>query len=80
MILAEGGYQIAASDLQAPEQTVEISDRTAYNASKHSLVGLSRTLAAEWSGFVNGHTLSADGGWFGDGSWESLRRGMQGSL
>ncbi len=27
--------------------------------------------------FVNGHTLSADGGWFGDGSWESLRRRKQ---
>lgn len=117
-----------------------VSDRTAYNASKHGLVGLTRTLAAEWggrgvrvnavcpgwvktemddedqagggytdadiedrvpmgrfarpediaravafladpeqSGFVNGHTLSVDGGWFGDGSWESLRRRKQGS-
>jgi NAD(P)-dependent dehydrogenase (short-subunit alcohol dehydrogenase family) len=28
----------------------------------------------EQSGFVNGHTLSVDGGWFGDGGWESLRR------
>ena len=116
-----------------------ISDRAAYNASKHGLVGLTRTLAAEWggrgvrvnavcpgwvktemdeedqagggytdadiegrvpmgrfaspediaravafladpeqSGFVNGHTLSVDGGWFGDGSWESLRRRKQG--
>ncbi len=116
-----------------------ISDRAAYNASKHGLIGLTRTLAAEWggrgvrvnavcpgwvktemdeedqgaggytdadiegrvpmgrfatpedvaravafladpewSGFVNGHTLSVDGGWFGDGSWESLRRGKQG--
>ena len=116
-----------------------VSDRAAYNASKHGLVGLTRTLAAEWggrgvrvnavcpgwvktemdqedqgaggytdadiegrvpmgrfatpddvaravafladpewSGFVNGHTLSVDGGWFGDGSWESLRRGKQG--
>ena len=117
-----------------------ISDRAAYNASKHGLVGLTRTLAAEWggrgvrvnavcpgwvktemdeedqasgaggytdadiegrvpmgrfaspediaravafladpeqSGFVNGHTLSVDGGWFGDGSWESLRRRKQ---
>ncbi len=26
------------------------------------------------SGYVNGHTLSVDGGWFADGSWESLRR------
>ncbi len=115
-----------------------ISDRTAYNASKHGLIGLTRTLAAEWggrgvrvnavcpgwvktemdeedqgaggytdadiegrvpmgrfarpediaqavafladpdlSGFVNGHTLSVDGGWFGDGSWESLRNRKQ---
>jgi NAD(P)-dependent dehydrogenase (short-subunit alcohol dehydrogenase family) len=116
-----------------------VADRAAYNASKHGLVGLTRTLAAEWggrgvrvnavcpgwvktemdvedqagggytdediegrvpvgrfarpedvaravafladpeqSGFVNGHTLSVDGGWFGDGSWESLRRRKQG--
>ncbi len=32
-----------------------------------------------WSGFVNGHTLSVDGGWFADGSWEGLRRRKQGS-
>jgi len=117
-----------------------ISDRAAYNASKHALIGLTRTLAAEWggrgvrvnavcpgwvktemdeedqgaggytdadiegrvpmarfaapediaravaflaepewSGFVNGHTLSVDGGWFADGSWESLRRRKQSS-
>ncbi len=116
-----------------------VGDRAAYNASKHGLVGLTRTLAAEWggrgvranavcpgwvktemddedqagggytdrdiegrvpmarfatpedvaravafladpgwSGFVNGHTLSVDGGWFGDGSWESLRHRKQG--
>lgn len=116
-----------------------IGNRAAYNASKHGLVGLTRTLAAEWggrgvrcnavcpgwvkterdagdqasgdytdadiegrtpmgrfatpediaeavafladptaSGFVNGHTLSVDGGWYGDGSWESLRRTKQG--
>jgi NAD(P)-dependent dehydrogenase (short-subunit alcohol dehydrogenase family) len=116
-----------------------ISDRAAYNASKHGLIGLTRTLAAEWggrgvrvnavcpgwvktemdeedqagggytdadiegrvpvarfatpedvaravafladpewSGFVNGHTLSVDGGWFADASWESLRRRKQG--
>ena len=30
------------------------------------------------SGYVNGHTLFVDGGWYGDGSWESLRRGKQG--
>ena len=117
-----------------------VGDRAAYNASKHGLVGLTRTLAAEWggrgvrvnavcpgwvktemdeedqasgaggytdrdiegrvpmarfatpedvakavafladsgqSGFVNGHTLSVDGGWFADGSWEGLRRRKQ---
>jgi NAD(P)-dependent dehydrogenase (short-subunit alcohol dehydrogenase family) len=116
-----------------------IADRAAYNASKHGLIGLTRTLAAEWggrgvranavcpgwvktemddedqagggytdadiqgrtpmarfarpediaravafladphqSGYVNGHALSVDGGWFADGSWESLRRAKQG--
>lgn len=111
-----------------------VADRAAYNASKHGLIGLTRTLAAEWggrgvrcnavcpgwvktpmdvgpqsaglysdadimgrvpmgrfaspddianaivfladpaqSGFINGHTLSVDGGWFADASWESLR-------
>lgn len=116
-----------------------VGNRAAYNASKHGLVGLTRTLAAEWggrgvrvnavcpgwvkterdagdqaggdygdadiegrtpmgrfaqpadiaraaafladpdqSGFVNGHTLSVDGGWAADGSWESLRRSKQG--
>lgn len=111
-----------------------VSDRAAYNASKHGLVGLTRTLAAEWggrgvrvnavcpgwvktemdaadqargtytdaditqrvpmarfatpddvaraiafladpaeSGFINGHTLTVDGGWSADASWESLR-------
>ena len=113
---------------------IAVSDRAAYNASKHGLVGLTRTLAAEWggrgvrvnavcpgwvktemdaadqangtytdaditqrvpmarfaspddvaraiafladnreSGFVNGHTLTVDGGWSSDGSWESVR-------
>lgn len=112
-----------------------IGHRAAYNASKHGLIGLTRTLAAEWggrgvrvnavcpgwvktpmddaateaglyvdadiegrvpmgrfatvddvaqaivfladparSGFVNGHALSVDGGWYADGSWDSLRR------
>ncbi len=111
-----------------------VADRASYNASKHGLIGLTRTLAAEWGGrgvranavcpgwvktemdeedqagggytdsdiegrvpmgrfatpedvaaavafladpeqssFVNGHALSVDGGWFADGSWESLR-------
>lgn len=113
---------------------VAVSDRAAYNASKHGLVGLTRTLAAEWGGrgvrvnavcpgwvktemdaadqaggsytdaditnripmgrfatpddiaraiafladdgessFVNGHTLTVDGGWSSDGSWETVR-------
>src|SRR6185437_6887455 len=111
-----------------------IADRAAYNASKHGLIGLTRTLAAEWggrgvrvnavcpawiktgmdvadqgsgaysdqdiidrvpqarfaraadvaeaiafladtqrSGFVNGTSLTVDGGWLADASWESLR-------
>jgi NAD(P)-dependent dehydrogenase (short-subunit alcohol dehydrogenase family) len=111
-----------------------IADRAAYNASKHGLIGLTRTLAAEWggrgvrvnavcpgwvktemdeadqargsytdadiigrvpmarfatpddiarsiafladdaeSGFINGHTLTVDGGWSADGSWDSIR-------
>jgi NAD(P)-dependent dehydrogenase (short-subunit alcohol dehydrogenase family) len=31
----------------------------------------------EQSAFVNGHTLSADGGWSGGRGWESLRRRKQ---
>jgi NAD(P)-dependent dehydrogenase (short-subunit alcohol dehydrogenase family) len=111
-----------------------VADRVAYNASKHGLVGLTRTLAVEWggrgvrvnavcpgwvktemdeesqasgayvdaditdhvplgrfaspddiaqavayladparSGFVNGVTLSVDGGWAADGTWDALR-------
>jgi NAD(P)-dependent dehydrogenase (short-subunit alcohol dehydrogenase family) len=115
-----------------------VADRAAYNASKHGLIGLTRTLAVEWggrgvrvnavcpgwvktemdvasqssgaygdsditdhvpmgrfaqpddiaqavlfladptrSGFVNGVTLSVDGGWYADGSWASLRAGAR---
>jgi NAD(P)-dependent dehydrogenase (short-subunit alcohol dehydrogenase family) len=115
-----------------------VADRSAYNASKHGLIGLTRTLAAEWggrgvrvnavcpgwvktpmddasqgegaygdaditehvpmgrfatpddvaqavafladgqrSGFVNGAALTVDGGWFADGSWQSLRLGAR---
>lgn len=115
-----------------------VADRAAYNASKHGLIGLTRTLAAEWGGrgvrvnavcpgwvktpmddasqgegaygdqditdhvplgrfakpddvaqavafladarrsaFVNGVTLSVDGGWAADGSWQSLRLGAR---
>ena len=31
----------------------------------------------EQSTFVNGHTLSVDGGWYGNASWESLKRRKQ---
>jgi NAD(P)-dependent dehydrogenase (short-subunit alcohol dehydrogenase family) len=41
-------------------------------------VPMGRFAGPEQSAFVNGHTLSVDGGWFGDGSWESLRRRKQG--
>jgi NAD(P)-dependent dehydrogenase (short-subunit alcohol dehydrogenase family) len=108
--------------------------RSAYNSSKHGLIGLTRTLAAEWGGrgvrvnavcpgwiktemdvadqgsgaytdaditnripmarfarpedvaqaiafladnekssFVNGASLTVDGGWIADGSWDDLR-------
>ncbi len=111
-----------------------VADRAAYNASKHGLIGLTRTLAAEWggrgvrcnavcpgwvktemdeadqsgggytdqdiearvpmgrfatpddvaeaiafladpprSGYINGATLSVDGGWYADASWDRLR-------
>jgi NAD(P)-dependent dehydrogenase (short-subunit alcohol dehydrogenase family) len=115
-----------------------VAERAAYNASKHGLVGLTRTLAAEWgargvrvnavcpswvktdmdaadqaagrysdddivsrvpmgrfaepediaqaiafladperSAFINGHTLTVDGGWTADASWDSLRAGQR---
>jgi NAD(P)-dependent dehydrogenase (short-subunit alcohol dehydrogenase family) len=115
-----------------------VADRAAYNASKHGLVGLTRTLAAEWGGrgvrvnavcpgwvktpmddasqgegaygdsditdhvplgrfatpddvaqavvfltdperssFINATMLTVDGGWYGDGSWQSLRLGAR---
>jgi NAD(P)-dependent dehydrogenase (short-subunit alcohol dehydrogenase family) len=136
MLRAGGGSIVNISSIAG---LLGIADRAAYNASKHGLIGLTRTLAAEWggrgvrvnavcpgwvktemdvedqsgggytdadiegrtpmarfarpediaqavsfladpalSGYVNGHTLSVDGGWYGDGSWESLRRDKQG--
>ena len=133
VMLERGGGSIV--NVSSVAGLLGVANRVAYNASKHGLIGLTRTLAAEWggrgvrinavcpgwvktemdeedqaggdyndadiegrvpmarfatpediaraiafladpdqSGFVNGHTLSVDGGWFGDGSWESLRR------
>jgi NAD(P)-dependent dehydrogenase (short-subunit alcohol dehydrogenase family) len=131
-MLRQGSWSIV--NVSSVAGLLGVADRAAYNASKHGLVGLTRTLAAEWGGrgirvnavcpgwvktemdqedrasggytaediegrvpmgrfatpgdvaravafladpeqsaFVNGHTLSVDGGWFGDGGWESLR-------
>lgn len=131
MLAAGGGAIVNIASIAGLQG---IADRAAYNASKHGLIGLTRTLAAEWggrgvrvnavcpgwvktqmddaaqaegayvdaditdhvplgrfatpddiaqavvfladsrrSGFVNGVTLSVDGGWFADGSWQSLR-------
>ena len=137
VMLAQGSGSIV--NVSSVAGLLGVGDRAAYNASKHGLIGLTRTLAAEWggrgvranavcpgwvktemddedqagggytdadiegrvpmarfatpedvakavafladpewSGFVNGHTLSVDGGWFADGSWEGLRRRKQG--
>ncbi len=131
MLAAKSGCIINVASIAG---LVGIADRAAYNASKHGLIGLTRTLAAEWggrgirvnavcpgwvktemdaadlgagyysddditgrvpmgrfatpadiasavaflanereSGFINGHTLTVDGGWTADGSWQSLR-------
>jgi NAD(P)-dependent dehydrogenase (short-subunit alcohol dehydrogenase family) len=135
-MLRQGGGSIV--NISSVAGLLGVSDRAAYNASKHGLIGLTRTLAAEWggrgvrvnaicpgwvktemdqedqasggyidadiegrtpmarfatpqdiaqavafladpkiSGYVNGHALSVDGGWFADGSWESLRQRKQ---
>lgn len=132
VMLAQGEGSIV--NISSVAGLLSIGDRAAYNASKHGLIGLTRTLASEWgyrgvrvnavcpgwvktemdekdmgsgaytdadienrvpmgrfarpddiaqavafladpaqSAFVNGHTLSVDGGWAGDGSWDSLR-------
>lgn len=132
MMLAQGQGSIV--NISSVAGLLGIGDRAAYNASKHGLIGLTRTLASEWgyrgvrvnavcpgwvktemdakdmgsgaytdadienrvpmgrfaspddiaqavafladatqSAFVNGHTLSVDGGWASDGSWDSLR-------
>jgi NAD(P)-dependent dehydrogenase (short-subunit alcohol dehydrogenase family) len=48
MMLAQKGGSIV--NVASIAGLVGIADRAAYNASKHGLIGLTRTLAAEWGG------------------------------
>jgi NAD(P)-dependent dehydrogenase (short-subunit alcohol dehydrogenase family) len=48
MMLAQGSGSIV--NVASIAGLVGIGDRSAYNASKHGLIGLTRTLAAEWGG------------------------------
>jgi NAD(P)-dependent dehydrogenase (short-subunit alcohol dehydrogenase family) len=48
MMLAQGGGAII--NVASVAGLVAVADRAAYNASKHGLIGLTRTLAAEWGG------------------------------
>jgi NAD(P)-dependent dehydrogenase (short-subunit alcohol dehydrogenase family) len=48
MMLAQGVGSIV--NVASIAGLVGIGERTAYNASKHGLIGLTRTLAAEWGG------------------------------
>ncbi len=47
MLEASGGSIINVASVAG---LVAVADRAAYNASKHGLIGLTRTLAAEWGG------------------------------
>jgi NAD(P)-dependent dehydrogenase (short-subunit alcohol dehydrogenase family) len=47
MLAAKGGSIVNVASVAG---LVGIADRAAYNASKHGLIGLTRTLAAEWGG------------------------------
>jgi NAD(P)-dependent dehydrogenase (short-subunit alcohol dehydrogenase family) len=48
MMLAQGSGSIM--NWSSGAVLVAVADRAAYNASKHGLIGLTRTLAAEWGG------------------------------
>jgi NAD(P)-dependent dehydrogenase (short-subunit alcohol dehydrogenase family) len=48
MMIERGGGSIV--NVASIAGLTGIADRTAYNASKHGLIGLTRTLAAEWGG------------------------------
>lgn len=48
MMLAQGQGSIV--NIASVAGLLGIADRAAYNASKHGLIGLTRTLAAEWGG------------------------------
>jgi len=48
MMLAQGSGSIV--NVASIAGLLGIADRSAYNASKHGLIGLTRTLAAEWGG------------------------------
>jgi NAD(P)-dependent dehydrogenase (short-subunit alcohol dehydrogenase family) len=48
MMLAQGTGSII--NVASVAGLVAVADRAAYNASKHGLIGLTRTLAAEWGG------------------------------